>query len=195
MNKFYEQYKFPSNYPIVPKDDQGWFSKWNEELLIPKVKDKKIVLEIGSWLGRSTRIWLQNSNAIVIPIDTWQGSIEHKGNKKLETLYDTFLNNLEDWKERVYPLRMLSIKGMGEVYRYGIQPDFIYIDASHQYEDVYVDVATAYNYFPNAFICGDDWNWRNRSQNKRVTVQEAVKEFCKNYNIKYTNNKWAWHLG
>jgi hypothetical protein len=191
---FFEIYKYPHSFSRLDKDPQGWFPRWNTELLLPKVKNKKIVVELGSWLGRSTREWLSNSDAQVICIDTWGGSKEHIGNKKLTTLYDTFLSNQEEWKDRVFPVRMNTVKGMAEVFKYGLEPDFIYIDASHQYEDVYTDVSLAYNYFPNAFICGDDWNWHNRTQGRRATVQEAVKEFCKNNNLKYINNRWAWYL-
>jgi hypothetical protein len=197
--KFFEDYKYPMSYSKVPKDDHGWFPKWNEELLIPNVKNKKLVVELGSWLGKSARVWLNNSDAKVICIDTWAGSIEHTDKRediigKLPSLKDTFLNNQEHWRDRVFPVQMNTVKGMGELKKYGIEPDFIYIDASHQYEDVYTDISLAYNYFPNAFICGDDWGWRNKSQNKRRTVQEAVKEFCKNNKIDYEYNKWAWFL-
>jgi SAM-dependent methyltransferase len=196
---FFEDYKFPRVYSAVPKDDHGWFPKWNEELLIPQVKNKKLVLELGSWLGKSTRMWLKNSQANVICVDTWEGSIEHTKDRKdvigkLPTLKDTFLNNQEDWKDRVFPVQMNTVRGLGEVLRYQLFPDFIYIDASHQYEDVYTDLSLAYNYFPSAFICGDDWGWRNRSQGKRRTVQEAVNEFCKNNKLKVKANKWAWYL-
>lgn len=196
---FVDKYKYPLNYSKVPKDDHGWFPKWNEQLLIPKVKDKKIVVELGAWLGKSTRMWLKNSQAKVICIDTWNGSIEHTKKRedivnKLPSLKDTFLSNQEEWKDRVFPVQMNTVKGMAELVKYGIEPDFIYIDASHQYEDVYTDLCLAYNYFPKAFICGDDWGWHNKSQQRRMTVQEAVKEFCKNNKIKYEYNKWAWYL-
>lgn len=198
---FFKDYKYPLEqyYSKEPKDDHGWFPKWNEELLIPNVKNKKLVVELGSWLGKSTRMWLKNSQANVICIDTWQGSVEHTKRRKdikgkLQSLKDTFLSNQEEWRDRVFPLQMNTIKGMSVVSNYDLNPDFIYIDASHQYEDVYADISMAYNCFPGAFICGDDWGWRNKSQEKRMTVQEAVKEFCKNNNIKYVYNKWAWYL-
>ena len=90
---------------------------------------------------------------------------------------------------------MTSVKALLALQKYPeIQPDFIYIDASHQYEDVYLDLSLCYNIYPNATICGDDWGWHNRSQGKRQTVQEAVKEFCKNYNLEYEANRWAWRL-
>ena len=198
-NDFFKDYKFPSSYSQVPKDDHGWFPKWNEELLTPQVKNKKLVVELGSWLGKSTRVWLNNSQANVICIDTWQGSIEHTKERKdvigkLPSLKDTFLNNQSEWADRVFPVQLNTVRGMAEVYKYQLYPDFIYIDADHSYESVFIDLSTSFNYFPNAFICGDDWGWHNKSQGKRLTVQEAVKEFCRVNKLRYVNNKWAWFI-
>jgi len=196
---FFDDYKYPVDYPTVPKDDHGWFTEWNEKLLLPQVKDKKLVLELGSWLGKSTRKWLTNSEANVICIDTWQGSLEHNEKRldvkdKLQTLKDTFLNNQSEWKNRVYPVQATTVNGLAIVREYQVSPDFIYIDADHSYESVFIDLTMSYSFFPNAFICGDDWNWHNRNQGKRTTVQEAVKEFCRVNKLKYINNHWAWYI-
>ena len=95
-NDFYTQFKFPDIINDVPKNDHGWYPKENEALLTPKVKDKKLVVELGSWLGKSTRVWLNNSDAKVVCVDTWRGSVEHTENRKdikgiLPSLKDTFL--------------------------------------------------------------------------------------------------------
>jgi hypothetical protein len=197
MSNFFNKFKYPE-VPNVPKNDHGWFPKWNEELLVPLVTNKLLIVELGSWLGKSTRYWLNNSRARVSCIDTWLGSMDHQGREdvkdKLPTLYETFLVNQSDFKERVYPLRASTIKGMLEVAKSSLEPDFIYIDADHSYEAVFSDLTVAYSLFPDALICGDDWNWKNRNQGKRKTVQEAVKEFCKVHKKEYVNNHWAWYI-
>ena len=193
---FFEEYKYPETIADLDFDDHGWFPKWNSQLLLPLVKDKKLVLELGSWLGRSTREWLTNSDANVICVDTWEGSVEHdKNDKRVQSLYNTFMSNQSKWHDRVFPMRMTSVKALLELQKYPeVQPDFIYIDASHQYEDVYLDLSLCYNAYPNAVIVGDDWGWHNKTQSKRQTVQEAVKEFCNNYDMEYEANRWAWRL-
>jgi predicted O-methyltransferase YrrM len=163
------------------------------------VKDKKLVVELGSWLGKSTRMWLNNSQANVICIDTWQGSVEHTDNRldikgKLQSLKDTFLNNQSEWSKRVFPVQCNTIEGLAILYKYQLNPDFFYIDADHSYESVFTDISMVYRLFPGAFICGDDWGWHNKAQAKRQTVQEAVKEFCKVNKLEYVNNKWAWYI-
>jgi hypothetical protein len=193
MTNFFEKYKYPDEVPNVEKNDHGWFSKWHYKLIVPLVKDKKLVLELGSWYGKSTRAWLANSNAKVICVDTWQGSIEHDG-MDLSKLYDTFIKNQSEWKDRVYPVRMKTEDGLKEIKNCGINPDFIYIDASHQYEDVYSDVKFCYESFKNALICGDDWMWRNKSQGNKRTVQMAVTKFCSENGLTVSSNTHAWYI-
>ena len=41
----------------------------------------------------------------------------------------------------------------------GIVPEVIYVDASHHYEDVLQDLSMCLARFPNARICGDDWDY------------------------------------
>lgn len=192
---FYEDFKYPETVNDFEFDDHGWFPKWNQRLLLPLVKDKKLVLEVGSWLGRSAREWLNHSEANVICVDTWEGSVEHnKKDDRVINLYNTFLSNQKRWCSRVFPMKMTSVQALLTLQKYDVKPDFIYIDASHQYEDVYTDLSMCYNAYPNALICGDDWGWHNKTQSRRKTVQEAVKEFCKNYNLEYEANRWAWRL-
>lgn len=181
--RFFEKYKFPED-GIGEPHDHGWFGKSHIKLLMPLIKNKKLILELGSWVGKSAMYWLKNSNANVICIDTWNGSTEHYGrfDKMLKCLKGTFLANTKEWKDRVFPLQMKTINGLAELYKHNIHPDFIYIDASHEYEDVFVDLSLCYNYFPNAIICGDDWNWSKTDQ-PVYNVKLAVDKFCKINNI------------
>lgn len=91
---------------------------------------------------------------------------------------------------------MNSTEGMMKVYDEGLSKDVgvVYIDASHQYEDVLVDIEIAYYMFPNAILIGDDYFWKNPTQNKRRTVYEALEYFCKKYNIKYETNRRVWGI-
>ena len=81
---------------------------------------------------------------------------------------------------------------MKRVAEHGVEPDLIYIDASHSYEDVLADITTADALFPNAQIIGDDWNWKNLTRNMEKTVQAAVIDFCQTKNYTPVANHWAW---
>lgn len=194
---FFDDYAYPEFDGDMKVNNHGWFSTYHKELFEPLVKDKSLVLEIGSWMGLSTRFWLDHSDANVICIDTWEGSQEHKrkNDKRLDTLYQQFLVNQSEWKNRVFPMRMSSIKGLLELQKYpDIKPDFIYIDGSHEFEDVYLDVSICYNAYPEATITGDDWNWQNEALNNRKTVREAVTLFMERNDVQIKTLKSAWHF-
>jgi len=164
------------------------------------VKDAKVIVEIGSWLGLSARFWLKKaSNAHVICIDTWKGSSEHvledEWRNRLPTLFETFCVNQWEWRDRVTPIRMKSIDGLLVLNKYDVNPDFIYIDGSHEYADVLADLSVAHSCFPDASLIGDDWNYVHKFPDRAYkTVQEAVKHFCKTMDFTVEANNWAWMI-
>lgn len=168
MNEL-KKYKFPKEKPKVEKKICGWFNSTNSAYLRMMLnKNVKYVMELGSWLGMSARTMADFApNATVICIDHWKGSIEHQ-DIFFPELYETFLVNCWDYKDRIIPIKEESIVGMKKVYESGIKPELIYVDASHEYEDVKKDIQTAKKLFPDAVICGDDYN--------RKGVRQAVDE-------------------
>lgn len=198
LDQLKTDFPFPTSKPEVPLDDHGWLSPHVKEMFKPLIKNMKLIVEVGSWLGKSTRFWLENSNAHIICIDTWEGSEEHQLMpeiiNKLPTLYETFIANQWAWKERITPVRMWSSSALPLLSQYDIMPDFIYLDASHDANDVYVDLVTARNCFPNALIGGDDWNYKNRVRDDEKTVQHAVKLYCNFSGETYRANHWGWYL-
>jgi hypothetical protein len=157
------KYVWPDPMPTVPPLVHGWWSgaKHFSHFVGPQVK---VYAEVGSWLGKSAT-WFaeQCPNATIICVDHWEGSAEHKKNVEwnamLPTLYDTFLVNMKDYKDRLIPLRTDSVNGMHEMHYHGVTPDILYIDASHDEENVYKDLITALKLFPEAKIIGDDWKY------------------------------------
>ena len=102
-------------------------------------------VEVGSWKGRSSsfmsvEIINSNKNIKFDCVDTWNGSIEHTSYDviKEEKLYDVFLSNIEPVKQVINPIRMSSIEA-SKLYEDN-SLDFVFIDASHEYEDVKADI-------------------------------------------------------
>lgn len=64
--------------------------------------------------------------------------------------------------------------------------DFIYIDGSHEYENVKADLQ---RYYPlaNKLIAGHDYYWK-------PGVKKAVDEFCKTNNLKLHTQKPDWWI-
>ncbi len=154
------RYPWPAECPQVPPNPDGWFCGQNRALLKRLVAGAFVTLELGAWLGMSTRFLVDWTRGWVITIDHWKGSSEHRNRPELPTLWETFVRNAWDnHRGRLVPMRTTTLEGMREVHDLGIVPDVIYVDASHETPLVIEDLTTAMRLFPSAHIVGDDWTW------------------------------------
>lgn len=152
----------------------GWFNYQDSyAALAGELPDGSTIVEIGSFLGRSTK-YLANSffmsektNVKIYCIDTWEGSGEEHATVDLKDLYEEFRDNLHFYigRNMVMPLRGRSdnvdFLSMFE----DKSVDAIVVDGSHTYEDVWADV---YNWWPKlkdgGIMIGDDYNWESVKQ-------------------------------
>lgn len=191
IQDLYKLYPWPEIKPELPQLDKGWFTG-HEFLKEHLDENAQIVVELGSWLGKSAKFFLnQCPNAFVIAVDHWKGSREHqiRFESLLPNLYETFLVNCWDFKDRLIPLKASTIEGLREIHRSEVEPNFIYIDASHFYEDVLMDITISIVLFPNAKIGGDDWLW-----GKRKPVRQAAEYCAKCFKkkIEVSGNNWIY---
>lgn len=134
----YEQPQFGENwftYPTLYKD------------MVQKYPGKSIFVEVGAWKGKSAAymaVEIANSNKQInfYVVDTWEGSIEHKENPELSKLYDIFLDNMKPVEQYYFPMRMTSLEAAKQFDDNSV--DFIFIDASHEYQDVVDDLKAWY---------------------------------------------------
>lgn len=187
-------YKWPETIPNVKQDDHGWFGNASQlQRILEQNPDRVgIIAEIGSWLGSSTRFMLNICPmSYVIAIDHWEGSVEHhitpEFAEKLPTLFETFLANCWDYRNRLIPFKRNSIDAIKELHDLNVPIDFFYIDASHDYNSVVRDIETCLKYYPRSIITGDDWSWES--------VRNAAIDVAKKYNfeIKGEGNFW-WYV-
>ena len=183
---------WPDTKPDVPTSDHGWVGKDDKRMLHKLVKpDMKNILELGAWLGKSTRIILDRApKALVVTIDTWEGSPEHQRGpwkKMLPTLHDTFLANCWEYRDRLLPLQSDTAVGMQLVSRWSnFVPEIIFIDAAHDYKSVLRDITTAMTCWPSVTICGDDWGHGG--------VAKAVKDIASSFGKTISRDNSAWWL-
>lgn len=150
----------------------GWFSY--EDIyrsIVERAEDGDHFVEIGSFKGRSSAfmaVEIANSGKKIKfdCIDTWEGSVEHQAGGECEiaevvndTLYETFLKNIEPVKDYINPIRMTSLEA-SKLYEDG-SIDFIMIDGDHRFDAVCADITA---YLPKMkdgeIIAGDD-AWAN----------------------------------
>lgn len=175
------------------QDIPGWFPEENAEALQAILKEHKIsqVIEIGSYLGRSTAFFLENVLEVrsVDPFVMWTegrqngDAMKHGG----EDFYEKFKENIH--KMRTTGPRMLSALGVCRMTSQecfeknpDLVADMVYIDAAHDYESVKGDI-DMWDTRAKKIICGDDFdeNWPG--------VVQAVGE--KYPHIEIFNNIWV----
>lgn len=175
-----EKYPWPTVCPDVPLNPDGWFCGENRKVLKDLAPNASIILELGAWLGMSTRMIVDWSgpNTIVITIDHWKGSSEHVGRPEVATLWETFVRNAWDaHRDRLIPMKTTTQDGMRELYELGVYPDLIYVDASHEADLVAKDLETIMTLFPHAHIVGDDWTWTSVREGVFDVIANAKRMF------------------
>jgi predicted O-methyltransferase YrrM len=189
-------FKWPEKKPNVQPDEHGWFV--NSKTLLKFISPQtKLVVELGSWLGLSTRFILHQAfKADVIAIDHWSDNIKDYGNggatnassdpgiEKIGTLWETFLVNCWEYKDRLHPVRAYTKEGLESLRKYNLDVDVVYIDASHSYDDVMSDITLSRELWPKAQIIGDDYAWES--------VKQAVHDYANKHNLKvmFEDNCW-----
>jgi SAM-dependent methyltransferase len=170
---------------------EDWFSYPQlYKRIVDNSQDGSHIVEVGSWKGRSAAfmaVEIINSNKKIKfdCVDTWEGSIEHETYDVIteEKLYDVFLSNIEPVKHIINPIRMTSIE-TSKLYKDN-SLDFVFIDASHEYEDVKEDILA---WLPKVKIGGilaghdyDNFNFEgvNRAVNEIFNINDLeISEYC-----------------
>lgn len=185
-----KEFHFPETLPPSPPSEHGWFGPQHVELLSAcLMPSARVVLEVGSWMGLSTR-WIARAvpSATVIAIDTWNGAVDQVRDpvlsKLLPSLYDTFVSSCWGLRDRIVPIRSDSAYGIKIVHSHGIFPDVIYLDGSHEYNDVKRDLQAIRSLFPDAMLAGDDLMWPG--------VERAVRESIKDGRMKVERKENVW---
>jgi hypothetical protein len=188
---------FPETEPDVDANPHGWFFPPHKVVMHTMMnQDTRCVLELGSWLGKSTRFIAERApNAYVCCIDLWSNvhirndphytqadadglnagtqqtdsarARQVEENMKIIDTADigqVFMKNM--WHQRategkpgVVPLKMSTVDGINLLASRGVVPEAIYVDASHHYDDVIEELTLCLKYWPDAQICGDDYDY------------------------------------
>lgn len=185
-------------------DLQGWH--WDHPIFKQLVDELEphVMIEVGTWKGgsairmashaRDTEIrWKHVPTVFGCPhifcVDTWLGSREIWANKLLAEktprlhgfpqVYFQFLHNVNacGLRHRVTPLAMTSKDGAMLLRAAAVRAKLIYVDASHDYSDVYWDLRFYWDLLEQGGVMfGDDY-----AGFPGVTL--AVDEFAEKSNV------------
>lgn len=196
-----------NNFKPLPLQLTGWNgTKPIFRELIEKLKPTTII-EVGTWKGQSA-ITMGNAvrefglNTTIHCVDTWLGAIEfwttgrNTGERNLSTLYGypqvyyQFLSNVvhSNLQDVILPFPNTSENGYRYFKHFNITAQMIYIDASHEEDDVYKDLNNYYDLLENnGILFGDDY------QKDWPGVINSVNKFSQERNMELEivgNNFW-----
>ena len=127
-----------------PEFGEDWFSYPNlYKSIVEQFPSGSKFVEVGSWKGKSSAfmaVEIANSQKDIkfICIDTWEGSVEHQDYQELKNLYDIFKSNMKPVEKYYRSIRSKSLEAVNSFPDQSL--DFVFIDASHEYEDVKEDI-------------------------------------------------------
>lgn len=189
MNKLIDPTIY-DNFNPLPEDLQGWngtgeiFENWIQVL------QPKTIIEVGTWKGQSA---ITMGNVVkkmgletkIFCVDTWLGATEfyttlaHTPERDLRKLhgypqvYYQFLSNVvhHGLQEVIVPVPQTSANAARIFAHHGIVADLIYIDGSHEYDDVLQDLVMYWSLLSKGGVMfGDDYL-------SFEGVRNAVKQF------------------
>lgn len=135
------------------------------EILAARRHDALLVLEIGSWEGRSAILFLNYlPHCHITCIDTFSGSVELHMNPEwaravleCERRFDA---NTAEFGGRVEKVKASSSHALAGLAIARRRFDLAYIDGSHHSADVYADCALSWPLLnDNAIVVFDDYEW------------------------------------
>lgn len=147
----------------------GWMSTAELRWLSEQAKTHKVIVEVGSWKGRSTKA-LTATPGVVYAVDHWLGSQNEQGTFHVEAargedIFGVFKANFSREIEvgKVVVERLEATDAARWLKEHDIRPDMIFIDGEHSTEAVKRDIGLFRPLLaPGGLLCGHDYlvpNW------------------------------------
>lgn len=176
-----------------PLDIQGWGNRKFIQSYVLEKRPSKII-EVGTWKGESALNMAESLKRLghpfqIVCVDTWLGAREffrkeHTTDRSLRLkngyprIYYQFLSNVihKNCQDCIIPFPQTSLIASRILRNEGFMADLVYVDASHDYEDVCIDLKA---YWPlinaRGTLLGHDWQQPN--------VSKAVNQFVKEHGL------------
>lgn len=159
------------NFENRPKKKYGWFFHEKELKAIINETNPKIILELGAQYGHLS-LWLAkntNKEVHIFSADTWENygredyysSNADRNMIENYDLYQTFMANLVEEREKVSPVHMPSIEALYWLKTRKKYPDLIYVDCNYEL-NVQETLAKCCSEFPAATIVGDNFSGKRK---------------------------------
>lgn len=143
---------------------EGWFFHPGlYSRMVQNCRPGGVLVEIGVWKGKSLSYLCveasrKSPDIGVVGVDTWMGSVEHQNDPSVTggTLFDEFSRNISPVASNLSVMRMPSLEAVGNFPDGSL--DGVFIDGSHEYEDVRDDIsAWKQKVRPGGILAGHDY--------------------------------------
>lgn len=163
---------------------RGWMSPSELLWLAQQATSHNLIVEFGSFCGRSTRALADNCKGRVWAVDPWAGFYPNEAGRQMDGVntyvYPEFCRNLAD---HIKSGRVVPYRGFSQSFRLPYQVDMVFIDGDHRYETVLKDIDKAFELVrPGGIIAGHDYYW----DGVRQAVSEKVGKVDTEETIWYT---------
>jgi hypothetical protein len=155
-------------YPVFldkAKAINGWMSEKELTFLAERARESKVVIEVGSYYGRSARAMADNSrkDTIIYCVDPWKGPvITDNGMVAFDVddghragFYTNMAGYVNAGRVVMCPHKFEDWPGIANPSSYNC--DFLFIDGDHRYDTVIRDINLALTFQPR-ILAGHDYN-------------------------------------
>lgn len=183
----------------IYKNINGWFD-FNRfyDSVIDRLPNDFIFVEVGVWKGKSISYFVvesinKNKRGQIYAVDHWLGSEEHQKDSWAHDpavdyengLYNEYCHNISPIREHITDIRDTSFNASNHFADGSL--DAIFIDASHDYDNVFQDLLCWKSKLKKeGIIAGHDYDW--------PTVKMAVNNFANQNNLFVANYYTVWEL-
>ena len=149
---------------------QGWMTEPELVWLAVQANKHKVIVEIGCFLGRSTRAMADNSAATIYAVDDFYGPHEADiSSDERDMLYKFFIENMQGLKN-VIPVvcdhRHITLD---------VKPDMVFIDGDHSYNYAKQDIEFWKSRLSiGGLLCGHDINLHEVYQAVSETLEFKI---------------------
>lgn len=165
-----------------------------KKCILDLIQKDFICCETGIWKGEFSQRILKKEPKELHLIDPWiyqeyKHRLYSKPQKQLDKIYNDVVKKFQkDNRVKIY--RKFS-KDIAQLF-YDNYFDLIYIDGNHDYEYIKQDILL---YLPKVkiggYMCGDDYNWKNKDSGNELSVKKAVDEILNDFIVK-GKSQWVY---
>ena len=154
------------------------------EWLAWQATQHQVIVEVGAFLGRTTRVLGDNTAGMVYALDDWFGPRDAVVEDR-PLIFKRFLGYVGDLVEEK---KVRVFTGKHENGLPGVEADMVFLDGDHLYRSVKRDLETfSKNLLPGGLMCGDDFD--------REGVRRAVVQVYGHARVQVVPGTRLWWIG